>query len=137
MPVRFMRPARGELARAARGERGARDSVRADPLGALAEVAGHGDPERWWEDVVESAREGLGAFEAVTEAMARAARGASRSDDPREEQREAYMRQQIRAALQGRRTNVAVVCGAWHAPALADARARRARRSAPLKGCRR
>ena len=31
-----------------------RRGLRADPLAALAEVAGHGDPERWWEDVVES-----------------------------------------------------------------------------------
>src|SRR3954468_4342118 len=29
-----------------------RRGLRADPLAALAEVAGHGDPERWWEDVV-------------------------------------------------------------------------------------
>ena len=35
-----------------------RRGLRADPLAALAEVAGHGDPERWWEDVVESRREG-------------------------------------------------------------------------------
>src|SRR4051794_1285202 len=35
-----------------------RGGSRADPLAALAEVAGHGDRERWWEDVVESRREG-------------------------------------------------------------------------------
>src|SRR4051812_25008499 len=66
--------------------------VRADPLAALAQIAGHGDPERWWEDVVESQREGLGAFEAVTEAMG-ALREAFPANDPNEERREAYMRQ--------------------------------------------
>ena len=77
--------------------------MRADPLGALAEIAGHGDAERWWEDVVES-RARAGAFEAVTEAM-EALREAFPDDDPREEQREAYMRQQIREAVkEARRT---------------------------------
>ena len=36
----------------------------------------------------------------------------------REARREAYMRQQIRAALKRGRERVAVVCGAWHAPLL-------------------
>ena len=79
---------------AARGTTSARAACAPTRSRALAEIAGHGDPERWWEDVVESAREG-GAFEAVTEAMA-ALREAFPDDDPREEQREAYMRQQIR-----------------------------------------
>ena len=38
--------------------------------------------------------------------------------EPREAGREAWMRQTIRAAIR-EFTNVAVVCGAWHAPALA------------------
>ncbi len=79
-----------------------RKGFRADPLAALAEVAGHGDPERWWEDVVESRREGLDAFDAVTEAMA-ALREAYPDDDVVEERREAYMRQSIRAATQAGR----------------------------------
>ncbi|MDG6101304.1 hypothetical protein Daura_51185 [Dactylosporangium aurantiacum] len=33
------------------------DTVRIDPIGALAEAAGYDDPERWWEDVVEHRRE--------------------------------------------------------------------------------
>ncbi|MET7418040.1 DUF5682 family protein [Dactylosporangium sp. NPDC005555] len=35
------------------------DTVRVDPIGALAEAAGYDDPERWWEDVVEHRREPL------------------------------------------------------------------------------
>ena len=115
VPVRFMDlPAANKMA--ARDDE-PRRGLRADPLAALAEVAGHGDPERWWEDVVESRREG-DAFEAVTEAMG-ALREAFAEDDPREERREAYMRQSIRAANKTAE-NVAVICGAWHAPALTD-----------------
>jgi len=115
VPVRFMDlPAANKLAARDEPPRG----LRTDPLRALAEVAGHGDPERWWEDVIESRREGLDAFEAVTEAMA-ALREAHPVDDPAEERREAYMRQSIRRALKAGAENVAVVCGAWHAPALA------------------
>ena len=63
VPVRFMDlPAANKMAD--RGDDEPRRGLRADPLAALAEVAGHGDPERWWEDVVESRREG-DAFEAV------------------------------------------------------------------------
>ena len=116
VPVRFMDlPAANKMAEGERRRRG----LRADPLKALAEVAGHGDPERWWEDVIESRRDGLDAFEAVTEAMG-ALREAYPDDDPREEQREAYMRQSIRAATKGGAERIAVVCGAWHAPALAE-----------------
>src|SRR5690606_9279175 len=35
-----------------------------------------------------------------------------------EERREAHMRKQIRAALKAGHDTVAVVCGAWHVPAL-------------------
>jgi hypothetical protein len=113
VPVRFCDlPAANKMAPGA--ERGPRNRVRADPLAELAAIAGHGDPERWWEDVVESQDES--PFEAVTEAMA-VLREAYPDNDPREERREAYMRQTIRAALKTAE-NVAVVCGAWHAPAL-------------------
>ena len=97
-------------------------AVRADPLAALAEAAGHGDAERWWEDVVEARRDGLGAFEAITEAMAalRESFPAEGLEAEIEQRREAYMRQGIRAALRDGASRVAVVCGAWHAPALAS-----------------
>ena len=93
-----------------------------DPLGALAEAAGYDDAERWWDDVVESRLDGSSPFPMITEAMAElrpdrcSARSASRPGS--RAQREAYMRQTIRAALKRGRQRVAVVCGAWHAPAL-------------------
>ncbi|MEV4757360.1 DUF5682 family protein [Micromonospora sp. NPDC049559] len=84
-----------------------------DPIGELAAAAGYDDPERWWEDVVE--HRDTPVFEAVAEAMA-AIRAVS-PEDPRDLLREAYMRGVLREARR-RYDNVAVVCGAWHVPAL-------------------
>ncbi|MDQ1498189.1 MAG: hypothetical protein QOI86_1529 [Actinomycetota bacterium] len=90
-----------------------------DPIGTLAAAAGYDDPERWWEDVIEHRYHGAGIFAVVTEAMA-ALRQADPSGtaDEHNERREAAMRKAIRAALAGGADRVAVVCGAWHAPAL-------------------
>jgi len=87
-----------------------------DPLRDLAAAAGDPDPERWWEDVIEHRGDGEPAFEAVAEAMDAARHGhvASR----RELQREAHMRRAIRLAQRAGHERVAVVCGAWHVPAL-------------------
>ncbi|MGI8809236.1 MAG: DUF5682 family protein [Acidimicrobiales bacterium] len=87
-----------------------------DPLAQLAAAAGYADVERWWEDTVEHTA--TGPFEAIAEAMA-----ALREDESpgtgREAQREASMRQNVRAAVKEGFERVAVVCGAWHVPALA------------------
>ena len=93
---------------------------RADPLGWLAAAAGYSDGERWWEHMVEHRRDGAGLFAAILEAMS-ALRAASPPDpSPAEARREAWMRQTIRAAQREGFGRIAVVCGAWHAPALAD-----------------
>ncbi|MEO5679908.1 MAG: DUF5682 family protein, partial [Acidimicrobiales bacterium] len=89
-----------------------------DPIAVLAAAAGHADPERWWEDLVEA--RGVAdeqVFEAVGEAM-----GALRSGEPHDEEeaaREASMRLAVRRARKDGHVHIAVVCGAWHAPALA------------------
>ena len=88
-----------------------------DPIAALAAAAGDSDAERWWEDVIEHRGDGAPAFDAVAEAMA-AVRGGWEAGSVREAQREAHMRQCLRAALKDGHTRVAVVCGAWHVPAL-------------------
>jgi hypothetical protein len=92
-----------------------------DPLGALAAAAGEPDAERWWDDVIEhrgaddAMASGVEAFAAVAEAMAAVRSGSVPSAS--EQRREAHMRRAIRAALREYAT-VAVVCGAWHVPAL-------------------
>jgi hypothetical protein len=99
--------------------------VRRDPLQWLAEAAGHGDGERWWEAMVEHRRDSTDLFAAIREAMT-----ALRESLPApvgdalglriERLREAHMRQAIRAARREGFTRIAVICGAWHAPALAE-----------------
>lgn len=84
-----------------------------DPIGSLAEAAGYDDPERWWEDVVE--HRGMPAFEAIAEAMT-AIREES-PEDPDDLVREAYMRGVLRETRKAH-SEIAVVCGAWHVPAL-------------------
>lgn len=90
--------------------------LRVDPIAALARAAGHDDPERWWEDVVE--HRGDTPFEVIAEAMA-AVREGYRPDE-REARREAYMRKSLRAALKEGFERIVVVCGAWHVPALTE-----------------
>ncbi|WP_308126168.1 DUF5682 family protein [Nonomuraea ceibae] len=85
-----------------------------DPIGALAEAAGYDDPERWWEDVVE--HRGDTPFEVIAEAMAAVREGYAPAG--REARREAYMRRTLRAAVKEGHERIAVVCGAWHVPAL-------------------
>lgn len=91
-----------------------------DPLGWLAAAAGYSDGERWWEHMVEQRREAGDIFVAILEAMV-ALRDESPPDpDVNEARREAWMRQSIRAARREGFQRIAVVCGAWHTPALRD-----------------
>ncbi|MGP3956675.1 DUF5682 family protein [Nonomuraea sp. 3N208] len=90
-------------------------ALRADPIGSLATAAGYDDPERWWEDVVE--HRGDTPFEVIAEAMAAVREGYE--PDEGEARREAHMRKTLRAALKQGYGKIAVVCGAWHVPALA------------------
>ncbi|CAM5553652.1 hypothetical protein SAVIM338S_04509 [Streptomyces avidinii] len=100
------------------------DSVRLDPLAVLAETAGYDDPERWWEDVVEhrgaagAGGDPLGVFEALGEAMGALREEYGAGGHHRDLVREAYMRQRMRAARREFGDAYAVVCGAWHVPAL-------------------
>lgn len=92
------------------------DRAPPDPLRALAAAAGDPDPERWWEDVIEHRGDGAPAFDAVAEAMDAARSGTVTSAG--EERREAHMRRALRTAIKEGHERIAVVCGAWHVPAL-------------------
>ncbi|WP_396454261.1 DUF5682 family protein [Actinomadura sp.] len=124
VPVRFCDlPAAHQLVPLPDGEppdgEPAAEGVRADPLGRLAEAAGYDDAERWWDDVVEHRGAGPSPFPAIADAMAELrARLAEEPAAPREEQREAHMRRTLRRTLKEGHERVAVVCGAWHVPAL-------------------
>ncbi|MGW2077324.1 DUF5682 family protein [Streptomyces sp. NPDC001939] len=98
-----------------------REAMRVDPLAVLAKTAGHDDPERWWEDVVEhraGAGDAFAPFEALGEAMGALREEYGDGGHERDLVREAYMRLQLRSAQKEFADAVAVVCGAWHVPAL-------------------
>lgn len=119
IPVRFMDlPAAHDFA--LRDDPEPVDPVRADPLRLLAEAAGYQDSERWWEHMVEARRDPEGLFQALTEAMA-ALRAEVEPEPPlREALREAWMRRVLREVAKAGAQRTAVICGAWHAPALVD-----------------
>jgi hypothetical protein len=110
------------------------EHIREDPLNWLARAAGQTDGERWWEQLVEHRRADSELFEAVLEAMAALREELALPEPLRERQREAYMRQQIRAAGREGFERIAVVCGAWHAPALVTKSASVKDDAALLKG---
>jgi len=127
VPLRFC-----DLPAANRTEATAREEERVDAIASLALAAGYEDAERWWEDVIEHRRDGTSPFEAVAEAMA-----AVRAEHPAVHYdlvREAYMRQVLRAVLKEGYARVAVVCGAWHVPALQGKLPPSTHDSALLKG---
>lgn len=98
-----------------------RSALRLDPIGELAHAAGYDDPERWWEDAIEHRRDStLDRFAMLSEAMATVREKAP--EDEENDRREAAMRRVLRATQRAGRERVAVVCGAWHAPALEEHR---------------
>jgi hypothetical protein len=99
---------------------------RPDAIGMLAEAAGYTDAERWWEDAVEHRGAGpIDRFAALTDAIAEIRAVDDRPDDHpdvvQNAVREAAMRRVIRGAVREGHGRVAVVCGAYHAPALVPA----------------
>ena len=88
-----------------------------DPFDELAAIAGLPDGEAFWEALVEQRRDSTEIFAAVAEAVT-ALREARGDADPRDALREVWMRKTLRQAEKTYQ-RIAVVCGAWHVPALA------------------
>lgn len=99
---------------------------RPDAIAMLAQASGYSDAERWWEDAVEHRiADPLERFAAISEAIAeiRAVddRPADAPDVVENNRREAAMRRLLRTAMREGHARIAVVCGAYHAPALVPA----------------
>lgn len=95
--------------------------IRRDPLAYLAAIAGYEDSEAWWNALVEQGAHGPEIFVAIEQAMTALRDKLGRRpspDEATETQREAHMRLEIADTLANTDGNVAVVCGAWHVPAL-------------------
>lgn len=92
-----------------------------DPLDWLGRAAGYESGEDWWNHMVEERLDGLELFEAIREAMVtvRQEREAKHGGpEGLEALREAHMRSCLRRAKKEGFARIAVVCGAWHVPAL-------------------
>jgi hypothetical protein len=122
-PLRLSSVPKGESEEATRmqaGEEPQMPVLEDDPLAMLAQAAGYTDHERWWEEQIEQRHDVTDLFESIMEAMTEL-RANKPPKDEHEAQREAWMRQSIRAAQKEGFERIAVVCGAWHAPVLLDA----------------
>ena len=88
-----------------------------DPIGTLAQAAGYEDGESWWADIIEQNPEPGPIFAAIAGAMTTLREGEGPLAEF-EAKREAHMRLEIAAACKEFEGPVAVVCGAFHVPAL-------------------
>lgn len=117
--------------------------IRQDPILVLAQQAGYTDSERFWEHLIEQQPHAGQMFAAINSVMAEV-REYSESLLPQdavltseqllEQYREAYMRKIIRQAQKQGFENIVVICGAWHAPVLADLKSTSKDDTALLKG---
>ena len=97
-----------------------------DPFTEIARLAGYTDPERWWEAAFERRHPGSDldtpeVFTLILELMSALRESKTQTGAPESNEtvlREAYMRQTIRLAQKEGYRRIAVVCGAWHVPAL-------------------
>ncbi|TAE47736.1 MAG: hypothetical protein EAZ89_17100 [Bacteroidetes bacterium] len=128
LPVRFIdMPLTHKLARTAAEQQGPVASaqagpevaVRRNPIAWLADLAGFDDAEEWWEHQFELAKQPIEVFEAIALAMG-GLREAFPGSDEEERIREAFMRKALRLAQTEKYERIAVICGAWHVPALTD-----------------
>lgn len=95
-------------------------SIHKDPFDYLAETAGYTDGESWWETIIEHRHNNADIFQAVQEAVTALREELPHHTSPRDRLREAWMRKMIRQAQKENPQCIAVVCGAWHVPALAS-----------------
>lgn len=95
-------------------------ALQRDPLGYMAKLAGYSDRERWWEATFEQVANDQDVFETITELIRTLRNDSGRRESDENLRREAYMRKILRATLKQGYEKIAVVCGAWHTPALVD-----------------
>lgn len=96
------------------------NQLQKDPLAYMAELAGYTDSERWWEVMFETRENSDEIFPTILQLMRVLREEMAQAISPMEQRREAFMRETIRKAIKDGHQNIAVICGAWHSPALED-----------------
>ncbi len=94
------------------------DPQKRDPIGHIARLAGYDDSERWWDVTFEQEEDDMQVFESIAEMMRALREGQLFEEPPYNIAREAHMRKMLRKAVKDKYEKIAVVCGAWHVPAL-------------------
>lgn len=94
------------------------EALEKDPLGYIAQLAGFSDRERWWEATFEQQENDIEIFEAILDIMTALRAELKAEQKPELLLREAFMRTTLRKAIKNGFQNIAIVCGAWHGPAL-------------------
>ncbi len=89
-----------------------------DPLGYLAKKSGYTDTERWWDSYFESWTDTIELFDIIHHLMIELRKSSKGIDDTETLIREEFMRIQIAQFLKLNPSKLAIVCGAWHSPAL-------------------
>ncbi len=89
-----------------------------DPLSYISRLAGYSDSERWWETLFEKQESEVEIFDRILEMITALRAGINRIESAETLRREAFMRKTIRKAIKDGFQRIAIVCGAWHSPAL-------------------
>ncbi|MEM9990498.1 MAG: DUF5682 family protein [Bacteroidota bacterium] len=94
------------------------EQLRKDPIATIAQLAGYTDSERWWEVTFEQAENDIAIFEELANMMFNLRTQLQHTESLETLRREAFMRKTLRKAIKEGHQRIAVVCGAWHTPAL-------------------
>ncbi|WP_116126072.1 DUF5682 family protein [Lewinella sp. IMCC34183] len=101
--------------------------LRSDPLAVVAGLAGYPDSESWWDATLERTDAGAEAtFQAILDIVTDLRETFPEASNEENQQREAFMRNEIRKAARESFERVAIVVGAWHGPAVRDTAAYKA-----------
>ncbi|MGB0430956.1 MAG: DUF5682 family protein, partial [Bacteroidia bacterium] len=96
----------------------AQDYANKTPMQHLANAAGFENEEDWWEQHFELSSKSPDHFKAIEHAFTSIRETLDLKESLSEQQREAFMRKAIRQAEKDMFNEVAVICGAYHVPAL-------------------
>jgi hypothetical protein len=92
------------------------------PLDEIAKLEGYESADEWWDRYFEESyyQDASSHFQAILDVMSSLRERYCNYDFAHNNQREAFMREELRKAKREKKSRVVFICGAWHAPALVD-----------------